>query len=77
MEPLPRTEAACNNTHKDYRLAELKCTALRIRLILADVETVGLSLRHGMISPEQALEHLRDCDVPLRWIGTPPVEATL
>ena len=59
MEPLPRTEAACNNTHKDYLLAELKCTALRIRLILADVETVGLSIH---IYPEDILARVDAID---------------
>jgi hypothetical protein len=43
----------------------------RARLQQADIEAVGLALKGDLISPEQALELLADCDV-LRLVGTPP-----
>jgi hypothetical protein len=41
---------------KEYLLAELRCASLRARLIQADIEAVGVALKDGRISPEQALE---------------------
>jgi hypothetical protein len=49
-------------TRTDYLLSELRCAALRARLWQADIEAVGLALRGGAITPEQALELLDDCD---------------
>jgi hypothetical protein len=39
----------------EYLLAELRCAALRARLWQADIEAVGVALRGGLISPEQAV----------------------
>ena len=65
------TTAAAPRTFSEYLLAELRCAALRARLLQADVEAVGLALKGGLISPDQALELLADVDA-LRIIGTPP-----
>jgi len=56
----------------DYLLAELRCASLRARLWQADIEAVGLALKNGLITAEQALELLHDCDalqlvVPDDW----------
>jgi len=51
----------------DYLLAELRCAALRARLIQADIDAVGLAVKAGSISPEQALDLLEDIDL-LRFI---------
>jgi hypothetical protein len=48
-------------TRADYVLAELRCAALRARLWQADIEAVGLALRHGLISADEAIEDLHDC----------------
>jgi predicted RNA-binding protein associated with RNAse of E/G family len=45
-------------TRIDYVLAEMRCAALRARLWQADIEAVGLALKHGLITPEQAIEAL-------------------
>jgi hypothetical protein len=45
----------------DYLLAELRCASLRARLWQGDIDAVGLALRDGLVTPEQALELLRDC----------------
>jgi hypothetical protein len=45
-----------------YLLQELRCAAIRARLWQADIEAVGLALKGGLVTPEQALEMLRDCD---------------
>jgi hypothetical protein len=46
---------------REYLLAELRAAALRARLCQADIDAVGLALKAGLISPDQAVEHLSDC----------------
>jgi hypothetical protein len=55
-------------TRLEYQLAELRCAALRARLWQADIEAVGLALKAGWITPEQAVEALDDCDC-LQLVG--------
>jgi superfamily II DNA or RNA helicase len=42
--------------------AELRCASLRARLWQADINSVGIALKAGWISPEQAVGTLADCD---------------
>ena len=55
----------------DYLLAELRCAALRARILQADVEAIGIALNSGLVTPDQALALLHDVDA-LRYVGTPP-----
>jgi hypothetical protein len=48
-------------TRTDYLLAELRCASLRARLWQADLDAVGIALKAGWITPEQAVETLEDC----------------
>jgi hypothetical protein len=48
---------------REYLLAELRAAALRARLWQADIDAVGLALKAGLISADQAVEHLADCGV--------------
>jgi hypothetical protein len=50
------------------------CAALRARLWAADIDAVGIAVKHGLIHPEQALELLHDCDA-LHLVGTVREEA--
>ena len=52
-----------------YLLAEFRCASLRARVLQADIDAVGLALKGGLISPDQALMLLDNCDV-LRLVGT-------
>jgi hypothetical protein len=56
---------------RSYLLAELRCAALRAKLWEADITAVGIALKGNLISPEEALEILHDCDA-LHLVGTPP-----
>jgi hypothetical protein len=47
---------------REYLLAELRCAALRARILDADITAVSLALEGGLISPDQALGLLHDCD---------------
>jgi hypothetical protein len=53
---------------REYLLAELRAAALRARLWQADIEAVGLALKAGLISSDQAVEHLSDCGL-MRLLG--------
>jgi hypothetical protein len=57
----------------DYLLAELRCAALRARLVQADIEAIGIALKAGLISADQAAELLAEVDL-LRLIGIPMEE---
>ena len=48
--------------------AELRCAALRARIWQADIDAVGLALKGGLVTPDQALELLHDCDA-LHLVG--------
>ena len=61
LEPVERDR-------REYLLAELRAAALRARLWQADIDAVGLALKAGLISPDQAVEHLSDCGL-LRLLG--------
>ena len=54
LEPVERDKL-------EYLLAELRAAAPRARLWQADIDAVGLALKAGLISPDQAVEHLSDC----------------
>jgi hypothetical protein len=49
-------------TRHEYLLVELRCASLRARLWQVDIDAVGMALKAGWISPEQAVEALSDCD---------------
>ena len=58
----------------EYLLAELRCAAIRARLLQANIEAIGLALKIGLISADQALD-LLDETAALRLVGTPPAPA--
>lgn len=58
-----RAPAHKNQSNTEYLLSELRCAALRARLWQADIDTIGLALKGGLISPDQAVEHLSNCGV--------------
>jgi hypothetical protein len=39
----------------NYLLAEMRCASLRTRILQADIEAIGLALKGGLISADQAL----------------------
>jgi hypothetical protein len=45
-----------------YLLQELRVASLKARLWQADIDAVGLALKGALISPDQALGMLQECD---------------
>jgi hypothetical protein len=72
-----------NETNIEYLLAEMRAASLRARLWQADIDAVGIALKAGTITAEQALEELKHTrclhlvgpfqEEPLRaeWEGKP------
>ena len=54
-------------TRPEYLLAELRCASLRARLLQADIDAIGIALKGSLITAEQAIDLLHDCDA-LRYI---------
>ena len=48
---------------REYLLAEIRCAAIRAKLMANDLTAIGIALRAGLIDPDNALEHLADCNV--------------
>ena len=64
------TSSTTVQARREYILAELRCAALRARLVLADVDAVGLALKSGFMTPEAAAAALWDTDATW-YIGLP------
>ncbi len=58
---------------RDYALAALRVAAARVRLLVIDVDMIGLGLRGGWVSPEGALLWCRDLGV-LELVGAADFE---
>jgi hypothetical protein len=52
-----------------YLLAELHCAEIRAKLLQANLTAIGLVLKAGLVTPEQALLLLDGCGA-LRLVGT-------
>jgi hypothetical protein len=61
-------------TLPEYLLAELRCASLRARLLQADIDAIGIALKSDLITTEEAIDLLHDCDL-LRYIE--PVTPTI
>jgi hypothetical protein len=61
---------------RDYVLAVLRATCVRVRLIESELHTIGIALRGNLISPEMAIECAEEiapgCAVV---VATTPMEA--
>jgi hypothetical protein len=45
-----------DQSRRDFVLASLRCTCLRIKLIENEITAIGMALKGGLISPDLALE---------------------
>jgi hypothetical protein len=57
-----------------YLLAECRGAVLRLRIQTNEVVTISLALKVGFISPDAAVEALRDLGVPFFLCGQPSDE---
>jgi hypothetical protein len=59
----PNSVATTHNDRAAYLLAELRCAALRTRLVASEIDAIGIALRGGMIDLDSAVAWLHECDV--------------
>jgi hypothetical protein len=65
---VPGSQAESGPSFHDYLLAEMRCASLRARILQHEIDAVGIALKGGAISADQALELMHDIDL-LRLIG--------
>jgi hypothetical protein len=71
----PAITSPTTSASVSYLLAELRCASLRARLWQADIDAITLALEGGLITADQALELLHDCDA-LHLVGVREEAAT-
>jgi hypothetical protein len=52
-----------NSNQSDFLLACLRAASLRAKLIATELDSVGVALRHNLVSHDGAVEWLRDLDL--------------
>jgi hypothetical protein len=58
----------------DYLLAELRAAGLRAKILQAEIDAIGIALKGGMVTAEQAIVLMHGVDL-LRFIGQDPTES--
>jgi hypothetical protein len=59
----------CSSGFTEYLLAEIRCAVIRAKLMANDLTAIGIALKGGLISADNALTHLADCDA-LRLVAS-------
>ena len=54
------TITAASTSFNDYLLAELKCAAIRARLLTAEIDSIEVALRGNFISADNAIAWLHE-----------------
>src|SRR5215831_9675864 len=65
-----RVGAPVRNRRYEYLIQEFRCAVLRARLEANDLEAIGLALKAGLVTAQQALELAAGCGC-LHWIAPP------
>ena len=61
-EPV-RNDPVENSDQLEFLLACLRAASLRARLIATELDSVGVALRHNLVSHDGAVEWLRDLNL--------------
>jgi hypothetical protein len=61
----------CGGDLISYLLAEFRCAAQRAKLAADDLAAISLALKGGLITPDQAIRHVDECDA-FRFLGRLP-----
>ena len=54
----PAPDADFSDQHKDFMLAVVRCAELRVQLLVTELNEIGVSLAHNIVSPEGAVAWL-------------------
>jgi hypothetical protein len=67
VPPKPLTSAADPENRKEWVLARARSTSAGLRLVQFEIDEIGISLKHGWITPDQAAVDLAALErVPVR-----------
>jgi hypothetical protein len=55
--------AGVENSESEFLLACLRAASLRAKLIATELDSIGVALRHNLVSHDGAIEWLRDIDL--------------
>jgi hypothetical protein len=58
---------------RDFILAELRCAALRSRLVTAEIDSIGVALRAEIINTDEAIAWLHECGA-MQFVGVRETE---
>jgi hypothetical protein len=72
--PYEQGKNAATSGFQDYLIAELRCASLRARILQSEIDAIGVALKGGLISADQALVLMNGVDL-LRYIGAPTDDA--
>ena len=61
-----------NLNYTEYLLAEMRCAALRARIVAHDIDAIGVALKGGLVTADQAVDLLTECDAIRLVMPTPP-----
>ena len=56
------TSTVTSEARRRYVLAEFRCAFIKARLAQLDIEAVALALKHGILTPQQAVAMFWDSD---------------
>jgi hypothetical protein len=59
----PRDNPVQNSDQSEFLLACLRAASLRTRLIATELDSVGVALRHNLVSHDGAVEWLSDLNL--------------
>jgi hypothetical protein len=65
-----------NAAFEKYVLGQLRCARSRIKLLLNEIDVIGMGLRSGAIGPEEAIYALHEAGtLNFLWPVPPPVRS--
>lgn len=59
----------------EFMLSTLRVASFRAKMMEAEINSIGVALKGGMISPAQAVKWIKDVGL-LDWVGVIPEEIT-
>ena len=59
----------------EFMLSTLRVASFRAKMMEAEINSIGVALKGGMISPVQAVKWIKDVGL-LDWVGVIPEEIT-
>ena len=65
-----------NAAFEKYVLAQLRCARARIKLLINEIDTIGLALKSGAIGPDEAIYALHEAGtLNFLWPMPPPIRS--